>query len=148
MSFNVMLYRNRSPINQVNKTLAQVTTITGTQRDSSSILDPVIMTDGLSQSLSTVNYMWIPSYGRFYFVNNIVTVNNRLWAISGHVDVLMSYREQILIQNGIVSRSSSTYNTYLNDGNVITYENPRIITKKFSVAAPFDTLNYVLIATG
>ena len=76
--------------------------------------------------IPTFNYVYIPVFNRYYFVDNIVSVRNRLWRISMSVDVLMSFKEQILKQYGFVKRNEFSYNQNLVDDKVPTQNNPII----------------------
>lgn len=52
------------------------------------------------------NYIYIPKFKRYYFVDNITSVRKGLWRISMSVDVLMSFRDKINNLTGIVKRST------------------------------------------
>ena len=73
-------------------------------------------------------------------------VRNGLWQISGHVDVLSTYKDAILQNRAIIQRSESNYNLKLNDGLFKTQQNPRITTIPFGTG--FTTSNYVLALAG
>ena len=59
--------------------------------------------------------MHIPEFGRYYYITNIVSVRTGLWAISGHVDVLYTYRNEIRSCGGIIYHRQNLYNLYLDD---------------------------------
>lgn len=125
------LYKNNSEQNAVTKSLTQVQTMTGTLRNGTSIIDPVILVSDVN-NISGVNYCKINEFNRYYFINNIKSVNNNLWELSCHVDVLQSYADEIRAQSGIVERQENYFNLYLNDGNTFqVYQNPQIATIKF-----------------
>lgn len=52
------------------------------------------------------NYIYIPKFKRYYFIDNITSVRKGLWRISMSVDVLMSFRDKINNLTGIVKRST------------------------------------------
>ena len=125
------LYKNNSEQNAVTKSLTQVQTMTGTLRNGTSIIDPVILVSDVTD-ISGVNYCKIDEFNRYYFINNIKSVNNNLWELSCHVDVLQSFATEIRAQSGIVERQENYFNLYLNDGNTFqVYQNPQIATIKF-----------------
>lgn len=148
--FDIQCYRNNSPANYVTKKLDLLETLTGTLRDGSSILDPVIMVQANAPGFQSnqVNYIYVAQTGRYYYITNIVSVNYTLWEIHCHVDVLMSYAEQIRQQTAIVARQEGQYNLYLDDGIFMAYQNPLIQTKYFSNDAPFETQEFVLVVAG
>ena len=125
------LYKNNSEQNAVTKSLTQIQTMTGTLRNGTSIIDPVILVSDVTD-ISGVNYCKINEFNRYYFINNIKSLNNNLWELSCHVDVLQSYADEIRAQSGIVERQENYFNLYLNDGNTFqVYQNPQIATIKF-----------------
>ena len=142
----ITLYTNTSELNAVNKELDELITITGTLREESSIIDPVISLEGIDQYLNFANYAYIPEFGRFYFITGIESVRNGLWRLSFHVDVLYSYREQILSNNAIIERNENEYDLKLNDGLFQTQQNPRIAQYPFP--GGFNTWNFVLAVAG
>lgn len=150
MSFAVILYTNSSSTKVVDKQLEVVLNVTGYLRDGANILDPEIMveTDLSDTALGRINYMWISAFHRYYFVTNITMETTGLWTISGHVDVLMTYKTQIRNQYAIVARQEAVYNMYLDDGWFSAYQKPLVFTHPFSISSPFANHSYVLIIAG
>lgn len=150
MSFSIFGYRCNSAVNVVEKDLNQEFEVMGTLRDGSSIIDPVIVIEATSPGFhaNDVNYLYVPEFRRYYYITNIVSPNNTLWEVHCHVDVLMSYKDQIKAQTAIVARQETQYNLYLDDGVFMAYQNPIVQTKLFSVEAPFDTQSFVLMVAG
>lgn len=150
MSFAVSLYHNTSPLNKVDKSISLVLSVTGSLREDSSVLDPIITIEGYlaENQLARVNYMYIPEFKRYYLITDIVFDITGLCTVSGHVDVLMTYKNEIRAQNAIVSRQEFVYNMYLDDGWFYAYQKPLVFTHPFSVSAPFANHSYVLILAG
>lgn len=150
MSFYIDIFVNSSPTNKVVKDLSQTSHNLGTLRDGSSIIDPVILmeVEQAGWPYTGANYMHIPEFQRYYYITNIISVRNRLWEIHGHVDVLMTYADQIKAQTAIVSRQERQYNLMLDDGSFMCYQNPKFQTKTFSVEGPFETQEFVLVVAG
>lgn len=146
MSFSIVLKRNDSEPNKLTKTLVTLSTVTGVLKDGTSIIDPVIMIEGDLASLTACNYMEISSFGRSYFVNDIVSVKHNLIEVYGHVDVLGTYAAQIKANTGIIHRQENMWNLYLNDGSFRVYQNPIVLTKEFP--AGFTAQEFVLAVAG
>lgn len=146
MSFSIMLQRNASEKNKVDKTLTTITTMTGTLKNETSIIDPVIIFEGALSNLKNCNYCTISEFGRSYFVNNIRSVRNGLIELTCHVDVLSTYKSQIREQFAIVKRQQENWNLYLNDGSFKVYQNPMVLTKQFP--AGFTTPSFVMAVAG
>lgn len=150
MSFSIVLQRNDSPANKVGKKLTEAYTATGYLRDVSSIIDPVVVIESElpETTVSQVNYATIDAFNRKYFITNIVSINRKLWEIHMHVDVLESYKAQLIVQNAIIARSASKYNLYLDDGWFLAYQNPIVQTRLFSTEGPFEQQEFVLVVAG
>ena len=93
--------------------------------------------------------MYISDFSRYYFIDDIISINNDIWEVHGHVDVLETYKTQILANQAVIARQQNRYNLYLNDPDFMTYNFDQIQTKKFSNPAGFNkVLNYVLVVNG
>ena len=143
---NLTFYSNSSPIEAVTKELTELVTLTGALREESSVIDPIITVEGITQYLAQLNYAYIPDFGRYYFVRNIESIRTGLWQISCHVDVLYTYRDAIRENSGIVARNENLYDLQINDGMFKTRQNPRIVQVPFP--AGFNTWNFVLAVAG
>lgn len=146
MSFSILLQRNTSELNKLDKTLTTITTLTGTLKTETSIIDPVIIVEGALLDLKTCNYCTISEFGRSYFVNNIKSIRNNLIELTCHVDVVSTYKSQIRSQFALVRKQENNWNLYLNDGSFKCYQNPIVLTKKFSNG--FTTPSFVMAVAG
>lgn len=136
MSFAIIMQTNSSENNKLDKTLTDISTLTGVLRQETSIIDPVIRVEGNLSEYVNANYCTIPEFGRSYFINNIHSIRNGLFEIVCHVDVLTSFKTQIRANSAIIHKSERNWNLYLNDGSLKTYQNPLVYTKKFSSGFP------------
>lgn len=146
MSFDITLQINASEKNKLTKDITDLATLSGTLKNGTSIIDPVITFEGDLTSFVNCNYMSIPTFGRSYFVNDIRSIRNNIYEISAHVDVLSSFATQIRGNTAIVRRQENQWNLYLNDGVFKTYQNPEIITKAFP--SGFTKQEFVLAVAG
>lgn len=83
-------------------------------RQSTSILNPVIILDKTYNGVVMCNYVKIPQWNRYYFITDIVSSDD-MWIVSLSLDVLASYRNDILSSNQYVLRASKIYNELLVD---------------------------------
>lgn len=148
MSFQIKLQKNNSENNCVIKTLTDVYTLIGTLRDGSSITDPVFQVDCSNFDIFGVNYCTIETFHRSYFINNIVLVRTNLAEISCHVDVLSSFASEIKANKGIVRRQErpTSFNLYINDGSLVAYQNPYVLTEPFPNG--FTGASFILVVAG
>lgn len=86
-------------------------------KEPSSIINPVILLSKttVGQDWAQVTYAHIPSFGRWYFVDNIVCELDGLLRMELHVDVLQSYYSQLLNTQFEIARSESLNDSYYID---------------------------------
>jgi hypothetical protein len=148
MSFSVDLFVNNSPVEKIGKDLTGRHTISGIvlKRDTS-ILRPVLLVNS-AQDIFTFNYMYIAEFSRYYFIDDIRSVHDNMWEVSAHVDVLETYKNQILSNQAVIRRQTNKYNTYLNDPEWKVYANENVVAYHFS-GSPFNkNMKYVLAVAG
>ena len=146
MAFGIIIQRNSSEKNKLNKSLTQLLNLTGELKEGTSIIDPVIKINASIGTLSTANYLTIDTFGRSYFINDIKSVNNDIVEISCHVDVLSTYKSQIRQNTAIVRKQQNMWNLYLNDGSLKVYQNPDVQTISFP--SGFNTMEFVMAVAG
>lgn len=145
---NIIIYQSLSESNVVNKQLTELANANGTLREETSIIDPVILFEDNSNGFTLANYIYIPDFNRYYFINDITSVRNGLWQISCHVDVLMSWKNYFLNLSGIVARQENLYNLYLNDDKFLVNSNRQFVTKAFPNRVTEGGLCYVMTVAG
>lgn len=144
---NLVLYTNNSENEKLNKSLTTLQTVTGTLKESTSIINPVIKLSGVTIANVVVgNYAYISEFGRYYFIKDVVSINDNLWEYHLHVDVLSSFKTQIRNLTCVIKRQEGVYNLYLDDENFKSYQNPQILTKTFPNG--FTEHSYILLVSG
>lgn len=140
----VKLHQTSSTRNKIGKTLDAGLDFSCCLKDDCSILNPRldIFTDS---DITDKNYMYIPAFGRYYFIDDIVSTNNGYWTITAHVDVLETYKTHIKNNDAVIRRQKNKYNLYLDDPDFHTYNYDRIQTLKFPANSFSKTLTYVLV---
>lgn len=148
MAFDIKLYNNASPVEQIGKDLTGEHTIADVvlKRDTS-ILRPVLLVASV-QDVFTYNYMYIEEFGRYYFIDDVRSVNNNIWEISAHVDVLETYKDAILSNQAVIRRQTNKFNTYLNDPEWKVYADENVVAYKFTSSGFSKTLQFVLAVAG
>lgn len=109
----INLYNNGDSKKKLNKGIVLVKSMTGTLREKCDMINPSVLIE--NAGVITANYAYIPDFKRYYYITKITSERQGLWRIDMHVDVRMSFREQILANTAIVERASNYYNLYLND---------------------------------
>ena len=144
MSLSVTLHNSSSPVEKIGKTLTAGGTYGYSLKDTTSILNPVLIIR-TSDPVYNYNYLYIQEFNRYYFINDIKSVNNNVWEISAHIDVLETYKTAILANEAVIRRQDKLFNLYLDDPefHVLNYE--RVQTLKFPANAFSKNLTYVLV---
>lgn len=147
MAFNIVFKKNLSEANKVDKVFYDNgLSLSGTLKDSTSIIDPIIIVSGTLTDFAGYNYMTIDSFNRSYFITDMISITNTLIEVHAHVDVLSTYKAGIRSNSAIIKKQQNSFNKYLNDGTFKTYQNPKIVTKNFP--AGFNTQEFVLAIAG
>ncbi len=144
---DIKLYYNSSDNRCIKKVLADEFTITGTLRESTSIVNPEITV--VSSNPLRYNYCYIPSLKRYYYINNVISVKNGVWKLIMEVDPLMSFKNDILALKVVVSKQSSPANgdEYIDDGSLVT--DNLMFKTVYNFANGFNNESeYILITAG
>ena len=116
--FTINLYNMTTELSRVDKTnyMTPTISVSGTMRNATSILSPAFNIKISNQSdVMMSNYCYIPILKRYYFITDIVAVNNDIYQINLSCDVLMSFKNDILKQQAVIARQENDYNTDLDD---------------------------------
>ena len=147
---NITLYKSKSSMNTVDKGGANLTpllTVSGNFKNAQSILTPIVIIDTIdslllvddngqvvlddykrplltsrdaSKEIIKANYCYIDELQRYYFISEMTSVRNGLWRVSLSVDVLESYKSDILNLSCIVDKQQNqSYNNYIDDGSYV-----------------------------
>lgn len=146
---SVTLYNSSSPVEKIGKTLTAGGSYSCSLKDTTSVLNPTLIIR-TSDPVYNYNYLYIQEFGRYYFINDIKSVNNNVWEISAHVDVLETYKTAILANDAVIKRQRSQYNLYLDDNEFKLLNKEQIQTLKFKQSGGGLTKNlqYVLVVNG
>lgn len=142
------LYQSSTEPNRVDKSefLRKVGILTGTLREDCSIVNPVITME--IEGVPNFNYIYIPNFQRYYFVDEIVSISKNIWEVSMSCDVLMTYRGGIYQLTGFIDRNEFTF-----DDRIV--DNKRVVPQGYSILdIPIENelftgeVSYVLTGTG
>lgn len=143
----VQLMYNLSDARCINKQLVDPESYQGQMRDEVSIMNPVIMIE--VESIPRYNYAYIPDLERYYMVDDITVYREGLIYITLSVDVLMSFKRDILSCIAVVDKQAMRENgdEYIDDGSLVT-DNLMFTTLTEYTAGFNDSVEYVLIVAG
>lgn len=112
------------------------------------IINPRLLLD-YSDNWTKSNYFYVPTWGRYYFIHNIDLLPGGKMVITGHVDVLKTYAEQIKTTQALILRSSdgSARGNYIADATIPM--DTQNVTQNIQFSKnPFGNGMYVLTVLG
>ncbi len=134
------LYHVSDGDNVINKTKLLVSTLTINLKRDVNISSPsLILTNDSPTGFDGVNYAEMPDLGRFYFVDDIRSLSNKIWELSLSCDVIETYKADILASKARLHRNIKTgdYFDVGLDSSLITtvdkYPSTKSISEKTTV---------------
>lgn len=139
------LYQNKSDERYLTKNITEIPNTRQNNvylKDRTNLIDPVIIMDDFPKQC---NYVWLSEFDRYYYVREVDFVDGQMH-VSLHVDVLMSFKDEILAKEVYSERSKVHFNDYIEDDKMVLnqYTNDRYLT--FS-SSPFDINQATFILT-
>ena len=115
--FNVILYKFNKKPNSTKLPPAGTASRTFScyALDNSSIIRPTLVLQYGTSDIIAFNYAYIPSWGRYYFINDIAVLEGGIYQLQLSGDVLASFRSDILNSSQYVLRSASDHDRTLID---------------------------------
>ena len=120
---DIQLCINSSENNAVGKLVSIVDTVSCSVKDAMSFEKPIILLQ-YSGDMCRVNYVYIPKFSRYYFVTDIIPLTGGRYELHCNVDVLESYKKQILELICIIDKQENKKlsNLYI-DSDFVTLAN-------------------------
>lgn len=140
----IKLYKITDTNNTINKTLTNETEYTIKFKGVADIKKPVVLLT--SETFLNFNYAYIPDFERFYFINNIEINPNKIYTLNLSVDVLESFKNDILASKGMITKQTNI-NSYYND----SYESEikkQVDIYKSNVTFDLESKDKVLVTIG
>lgn len=107
------------------KTLPTATaTYTVLLKEGCSIDNPVISVHASAAALALVNYAYIPDFGRYYYRQDIKSLNNGICEVTLLSDPLQSFETEIKAVTATITRNENIRNGYLRDAGyqILAYD--------------------------
>lgn len=134
MSMTISFGTTSDAKNKLNKTYTASVSLTGNLKDDTSVVDPIILVNASLTTLAGCNYMYIASFGRYYYITDVVSKGANLVEVHGHCDVLKSYNSQIRSCTGYVSRQAT--------GNSMICDNMKALSNQPTTTCYNSTLKF------
>ena len=145
----VRFFYNESDDRVINKRLIadENSVFEGVPRDEVSVMTPIIRFE--SEEILRYNYAYIPELQRFYSIVDRTAYRQGVWDITFAVDVLMSFRADIMALDVVVDKQAMLVNgnEYIDDGSLVS-ENVMFETVYEFPNGFNDQGEYILITAG
>ena len=150
MGLHVSLGTTSSEKRQLDKQVTYSHSYEGVLHNESNVVNPSILIKVPASAIARCNYMSVTEFGRLYFITDITAVSADLSLVSGHCDVLSTYKTGIRTNSAIIARSSQqgNWNLYLTDPMLNVNSKSEIITKGGWIGFPKDQFSLMLITMG
>lgn len=112
---DMYLYNTKDDNRVLNKTLINEKHISEIRlKEPVNILTPSLLLRNNGFLLN--NYAYIPEFNRYYFIENITNKSKDVFEIDLKIDVLMSFKDDILLSKGVIT-NDKIGNKYLDSDN-------------------------------
>ena len=103
------LYKCSDGDNVINKTLTDKFTVNITLKRDVNISAPqIILMNDNGAFFNQYNYAEIPELGRFYFIDSVTSLNNKMESLALRCDVLETYKADVLASKARFMRGLKT----------------------------------------
>lgn len=143
---DVLLYKNVSQNNVINKQLTLVDTKSCIIKDNMLGKRPTILLK-YDDNLEDVNYAFIPEFNRYYFAEPLTLLTGGKCEINLTCDVLETFKDDILNSEATIEKSTNIGTDYFNDGSFNSYCSQFVNTYAFPEGFN-DNGEFILITAG
>lgn len=141
----VILYKTTDKPNVLNKTLNNALNVTGKFRTELNNMDLIveIQYNNIEQiQQSNYNYVYITDLDKYYFITSFEIINNKIISLNLHIDVLMTYKTDILNSYGLLTQGNNTNMYY----PTIPHTSKQVI-RKIEFNKPFSENGVYVLTT-
>ena len=140
-------YKNTSDKRVINKSIGTVVTFSDCQLiEPCGVINPSFTIDRNS-SLYSYNYVYIPQFGRYSYIDEIIVNDGISMTVKCSVDPLMSFKTDILNCQVNSRCNENSFDMYLPDDRPVESRYIRY-SQKFGVSFDDFESSYVLITVG
>ena len=150
LNMNITLYKTKSANNVINKKLVSEKNLGNScvLGDNTSVTSPTVIIGGISSldTISNYNYAYIAQCQRYCYINDIIALSGGRVKLLLAVDVLMSFKSDILNSTQLVTRQKNQGKMYLANADW-TLDGRTYLRSQYFNENHFDTQNdtFVLI---
>lgn len=140
----IKLYNNKSDSRVINKVLENELELNGEINNTYNYATIMLQLDTSELSISDYNYMIYDD--KCFFITEINYIAPNTIQVYFSIDVLETFKADILSQKALIKRSENLFNKYLNDNKIITQVPQRVQTQLFP-NEPFNNVSKFILIT-
>lgn len=124
----IIFYTNNSDSNELNKNINLVTELNcNVNRDNLNILSPILFLSYFDIKELNINYCYIEELNRYYFIDSYTIEKNNLIKLQLETDVLMTFKNDILLSSGIVKETKNNQNNFSSQFELLDTKQQKIL---------------------
>lgn len=150
MAISISFGSTTSEKRQLDKSVSYALSLSGTLRNETNVVNPTILVEANISTLAGCNYMSIPAFHRDYFITDMRSISDELCEVSGHCDVLSTYKSGIRSNTAVIGRTATegNWNLFLNDPMTKVTNKTKVQTLKGFKSFPKNQFSIMLITLG
>lgn len=115
-------------------------------KENSSVISPTLIIDTVD--VTGINYLYIPAWGRYYYITDIVAIDASHIQITARCDVLKSFESEIRRSSAIIDKQQYDEKTsrYINDNSYVVQCRDAVNSIAFN--GGFTASDNILITAG
>lgn len=124
----IIFYTNNSDSNELNKNINLITELNcNVNRDNLDILSPILFLSYFDIKKLNINYCYIEELNRYYFIDSYTIEKNNLIKLQLETDVLMTFKNDILLSSGIVKETKNNQNNFSSQFELLDTKQQKIL---------------------
>lgn len=124
----IIFYTNNSDSNELNKNINLVTELQcNVNKDNLDVLSPILFLSYFDIKELNINYCYIEELNRYYFINSYTIEKNNLIKLQLETDVLMTFKNDILLSSGIVKETKNNQNNFSSQFELLDTKQQKIL---------------------
>lgn len=141
MAITISLYQISDDERVVGKNIpTAISSHTITLKDGCSIDAPVVSFSATAAAIAGVNYAYIDTFGRYYFIRDRKSLVNGVVELTLESDPWQSFASQLRACNATIVRSSAASNGYLMDKEYQLLAYNSVVTREFPAGLTGETM--------
>ena len=124
----IIFYTNNSDSNELNKNINLITELQcNVNKNNLDVLSPILFLSYFDIKELNINYCYIEELNRYYFINSYTIEKNNLIKLQLETDVLMTFKNDILLSSGIVKETKNNQNNFSSQFELLDTKQEKIL---------------------